>query len=132
MFVNGIKEFAVALTKKESKIVMRRYSKEGKLSEVITITGPVVWGFCGVCLAGCITSAIIAVATAPASPIIAPPAFLVGSAGFTAASVALGGVPITLSAVSLGVAGGGIGVLNTLRKYNIEKSDDEIILTLKK
>lgn len=54
-----------------------------------------------------------------------------GFVGIPAMAGAVGvlGVPTATSALAIAVAGGGVGVLNKLRDYRIEKiSDDKIIL----
>lgn len=72
-----------------------------------------------------VTSIIATAATggtaAPASALVATPA-LAGAVGVL-------GVPTTISAIGIAVAGGGVGTLNKLRDYDIEKiSDDKVIL----
>ncbi|MBR1554104.1 MAG: hypothetical protein IJ644_01785 [Oscillospiraceae bacterium] len=108
---------------------------------VIKATGQVAWvvaiGGIGVAIA-----AIIAMPT-PAAPaaigvealgltgvaatfhgIIATPAVASTVVGVTGKTVAL-------SAVSIGVAGGGVGVLNKLRSYKLEKKNNVVILRKK-
>ena len=53
-----------------------------------------------------------------------------GSVISGAASI-LGG-KVTLSAITIAIAGGGVGILNKLRKYRIEKISDKHIILHKK
>ena len=48
---------------------------------------------------------------------------------FAVAATSLGGISVATAAISIGVAGGGIAILNKLRDYKIvEKSDGKVIL----
>lgn len=54
---------------------------------------------------------------------------VVAAPSFAVAATSLGGISVATAAVGIGVAGGGIAVLNKLRDYKIvEKSDGKVIL----
>lgn len=79
----------------------------------IKAVGTVAWGLIAVSLVAAIGLVIASPATIGASGVV----------GLAAAAPAVGvlGASATISAISLGVAGGGIGTLNKLRKYSITK-----------
>lgn len=92
-----------------------KIKSKGKISWAVVIAGTTV----------AVTSIIATAATggtaAPASALVTTPA-LAGAVGVL-------GVPTTISAIGIAVAGGGVGALNKLRDYDIEKiSDDKVIL----
>ena len=113
------KELGKALQRKDSKIVI-----EGDLSKkVIRIkaTGAIAWGVCIAALAIAITAILAAPAAAPVSI----PAMLPTLGAVTSVLR----IEATTAALGIAVAGGGIGALNTLRNYRLEKiSDQKIIL----
>lgn len=91
----------------------------------VKITGDRAWaiaiGAMGVAVTVIIATAATGGTTAPASALVATPAL--------AGAVSVLGVPTTISAIGIAVAGGGIGALNKLRDYDIEEiSDDKAIL----
>ena len=113
------KELGKALKRKDNKIVI-----EGDLSKkVIRIkaTGSVAWGVC-------IAAIAIAVAAILASPVAAPASIPAIIPTLGAATTVLG-IDAATAALGIAVAGGGIGTLNTLRDYRLEKiSDQKVIL----
>lgn len=111
---------------------------EGDLkNKVIRIkaTGKVAWGVC----AASLTLAIVSYIATPEATVVTAPAggtggvatAVSGVVATTAASAILGSA--TIAAITIGVAGGGIGVLNTLRKkYEIvEKGNNYLKLRRK-
>ena len=91
----------------------------------IKATGNVAWGVC----IGAIAVAVIAVSATVASGGTATPAAMAAVAAMAPPTVAILGVPVTVSAVLIAVAGGSIDVLNRLRKYEIvKKTDSKIVL----
>lgn len=91
----------------------------------VKITGNRAWviaiGAMGVAVTAIIATAATGGTTAPVNALVATPA-LTGA-------VSVLGVPTTISAIGIAVAGGGIGALNKLRDYEIEEiSDDKAIL----
>ncbi len=91
---------------------------EGDLSKKVVrikATGKVAWavaiGAIAVAVAGILTAALGGGAPAAASAFAAP------------AAIAVLGAPVTLSAILIAVAAGGVGVLNSLRRYKIVSKD---------
>ena len=117
------KELGRALKEEKDMIVV-----EGDLvHKVIKIKmiGKAAWPICigGITIA--ITVTITNASTAGAATPIAVPSALVGASG----AVATLGVPTTIAAIGIAVAGGGVAVLNKLRRYRMEKiSATKIIL----
>lgn len=122
MAISDSKELAKAVNQNQNVIEI-----EGDLTKkVIKIkaTGPVAWAIA------------IAALGASAALLLASPATL-GTSGIasavtgTAAVTILGG-PAAATALAIAVAGGGIGTLNSLRKYKIvEKTSTKVILKRK-
>lgn len=88
-------------------------------------TGSVAWGICIAAMTVAVTSIIATAATAgttaPINALVATPAL--------AGAVTVLGVPTTISAIGIAVAGGGVASLNKLRGYKIKTiSDDKIQL----
>ena len=101
---------------------------EGDLAKKVLkmkATGDVAWGACIIALAIVVTSLVTTAATGGAS--IAVTGAFVASAAPTV--VAVWGIPVTVSAISIAKAGGSIDVLKKLRKYQVKKiSDQKIVL----
>lgn len=90
----------------------------------IKITGNVAWGVCIAAIAIAIVGIPAAAPTGGASAIITAPA-MIGTVGILGAGTAT-------SAVAIAIAAGGVGALNKLRNYKMEKiSDTKIILRRK-
>ncbi|TCL59892.1 hypothetical protein EDD76_10381 [Kineothrix alysoides] len=127
-------EIAEATKRRESCFIV-----EGDVANKlirIKATGPVAWVLC----AGSLTIAIGLIISTPAATVATAPAGGVGGvisftgAGGAAAVAATSGLgTATIAAISLGVAGGGVGVLTAIRdKYKVEKiGKDKIKMTLK-
>lgn len=99
---------------------------EGDLSKKVVrikATGKVAWavaiGAIAVAVAGILTAALGGGAPSAASAFAAP------------AAIAVLGAPVTLSAILIAVAAGGVGVLNSLRKYKIVSKDGEKLVIKK-
>ena len=121
MKIRTEKELGEALKNDQDRIEI-----EGDLSgKVIKIkaTGKVAWAVA----AGAIAVAIIAVVATPVTGGTSNVAHLVV---VPAASATLG-VSVAGSAIAIAVAAGGIGALNKLRRYSIEKNADGSV-TLRK
>lgn len=100
---------------------------EGDLSKKIfkiKATGKVAWGVC-------IASIAVAVALIISSPATAGAGAAVGLVSAGAATSILG-VGATSAAIAIAVAAGGVGVLNKLRAYKVEKISDTHIKLIKK
>lgn len=107
---------------------------EGELGQKvfrIKAVGAVAWA---VAIGGLTVAAIIAtLATGGAG---APATVPVTTAGIVPAATVLGGagvsgVAVAASAATIAVAGGGVGTLNKLRNYKMEKQGDRVILRKK-
>ncbi len=100
---------------------------EGNLAaKVIRIkaTGKVSWAVA----IGAIAVAILAIVLIPTSGgVSAPVSVLTATPSFVVASSVLG-TQAAVSAVSIAVAGGGVGTLKKLRKYKLEKIDNNKII----
>ena len=132
MAITDAKDLGKAIKNGQDKIEV-----EGDLAKKtikIKATGKVAWGAC----VGGLAVAIAIVVTQPATT-----AADVATGGMTMmakyALTAVGAVPaaVTLgsaatTAVIIGVAGGGVGALNKLRGYRLEKKSDTKIILHKK
>ena len=93
-------------------------------------TGKAAWAVCIADISVAVAGAVAAVGTVgPASA----PAAVISTPAMTS-TVAILGAPTAIMALSVALAGGGVGVLNHLMKdYDIEKiSDEKLILHRKK
>lgn len=121
MFIRDEKELAKAIKEEQDTIEI-----EGDLAnKIIKIkaTGKVAW-----CV--CIGAIGIAVAATLAAPVTRGANLPVKFAIAPVVATSLGGFSVATSAIMIAVAAGGVGVLNKLRKYNIEKvSENKIRLT---
>ncbi|MED9968304.1 MAG: hypothetical protein UFJ18_16240 [Blautia sp.] len=87
----------------------------------IKITGKVAWGVCIAAITVAVTWMLTGGVAMPVSNIAALPVL--------AAPIGVLGTGTTVSAVAIAVAAGGVGALNLLRDYDIEKiSDTKAIL----
>lgn len=91
----------------------------------IRATGKVAWAVCIGAIGVAIYSVVATVGTS--SPVTAT------TAGFTAATATtiLGGA-VTYSAIAIGVAAGGVGALNKLRKYKQVSYENERLILRRK
>ena len=129
MEVKNAKELGQAI--KDGKDVIELEADLAKKVIKIKATGNVAWGVAASALAVAITTSIISITTAPidVATLGTTSAFkaLVGTSSFATAATTLGSA--TSTALSIGIAGGGIGALNKLRNYRIEnKNNGKIIL----
>lgn len=126
-------ELAEAIERREDSIIIKG-DLENKIF-IIKITGKVAWTVCAAALAIAIACYIAtpeaAVVTAPAGGVGGVISFTGGMASTAVAATTLG--TAVGPAVAIGVAAGGIGVLNTLRdRYDIvERTGNYIRLQLK-
>lgn len=122
--VSTAKELGTAISNNENQIII-----EGSLGDaVITINaiGPVAWavaiGAIGVAIAGIAITAGTAGAGAPvgaASELVAAPALI----------ATLGSASTATTAIGIAAAGGGVGVLSSMRRYNAKREGGKVILT---
>lgn len=121
------KELGKALKEEQDEIII----ESDLVNKVFKIkaTGKAAWGVCIAAL-GVVVAAIIAVPTTggtstPVSGLVAAPAL--------AGTTAVLGTGATVSAITIAAAAGGVGALNKLRDYDMEKiSDTKAILRKKK
>ncbi len=93
-------------------------------------TGKAPWAVCIAGIGVAVAGAVVAVGTAGTA---SAPAALISTPAM-ASTVAILGAPTAIMALTVALAGGGVGVLNHLMKdYDIEKiSDEKLILHRKK
>lgn len=119
MTVKTEEELAEAIQNNEETIEIEGDLKNKTLK--IKATGKAAWiiaiGAVGVAVAGIMLAPASGGTSSIASGIVAP------------AAVGIWGVSATLSAISIAVAAGGVGVLNKLREYKIiENTDNKLVL----
>lgn len=128
--VKTSKEMGEAMKENKNTIIV-----EGDLAKkVIRIkaTGTIAW----VVAFGSIGIAVFAIISAPAATAVTAPAG--GAISFTGGAVATGAAgvilgPAAITAVTIAVAAGGVGVLTTLRdKYSMKKINNKKIILTKK
>lgn len=105
---------------------------EGDLAKkVIKIkaTGKAAWAVA----IGAIAVAIVGIALIPASGgVSAPASGVIEFISVPTAAIALGGSGFASIAVTIALAGGGIGALNKFRKYKLEKLSNDKIRLIRK
>ena len=126
MKITSNKELGEALKNKEESILI-----EGDLAnKVIRIkaTGKLAWGI----TIAAITTSVAAILLKTTSGGLATP--LTSAAIFTSAPAAIAvlGPAATKSAILIAIAGGGVGVLHTLRKYKIVEHGTALLKLKKK
>lgn len=109
----------------EPLIIIEGEKLSGEIYRII-ITKDIAWA---VCVGGIAIAVVSLYATlssgGTASPVTVPAAFFAS----TPAVATLGGIEVAKTAVGLAALGGGVGVLNQLRGYRVERiSDDKLIL----
>lgn len=126
MKVNNEEELGIAL-KNNIDYIEVEYDLKNQVLKIKSI-GDVVWMICiaamTVAVVSIITTAATAGTTAPVNAFIATPAL--------AGAVTVLGVPTTVSAVSIAVAGGGVASLNKLRDYEVKTISDDKIQLIRK
>lgn len=126
MKITNNKELGQALKNKEESILI-----EGDLAnKVIRIkaTGKLAWGI----TIAAITTSVAAILLKTTSGGLATP--ITSAAIFTSAPAAIAvlGPAAAKSAILIAIAGGGVGVLHTLRKYKIVEQSTELLKLKKK
>ena len=131
MYVANEKELAYALKNQEDKIEVECDLKEKVLR--IKAEGGVAWAVCAGAIAIAITSitvgstATVATGGAATPAAFGAQAFITAPAATTAVSIL--GLPTTITAIGIALAGGGIGALNQLRDYRmVNVSEHKAIL----
>ena len=126
MKVRNEEELGKAL-KNNVDLIEVEYELKRKVVRIRAI-GDVAWMVCiaamTVGVASVIATAATAGTTAPVNALVATPAL--------AGAVTVMGVPTTISAVGIAVAGGGVASLNKLRNYKVKSISDEKIQLIRK
>ena len=105
---------------------------EGDLAKhVIRIkaTGAVAWGVCIIAMAIAVTSIVTAPATAPETAGASLAFSLIPTMPVVTTTLGMG---TTIAAVTIAVAGGGVGVLNELRDYDMKKISNSKLILIRK
>ena len=127
VMVTSAKELGEALKRGDDSIEI-----EGDLQKPVVrikATGKGVWAVCVVGIS--VTIAGVAVAVGSGGTGSAPAALI--STPAMASAVAILGAPTAIVALSIALAGGGVGVLNHLMKdYDIKRISDEKIILRRK
>lgn len=124
------KELGEALKNNQDGIII-----EGDLEEkVIRIkaVGKVAWAACFVGIAAIVTLGIVIITSGGTAAPVAGPAFTASLITVAPVAASTMGIPALVSAVGIAIAGGGVAVLNKLRKYRIEKINSKKIVLHKK
>ena len=126
--VQSAKDLGEALKRGDDSIEIEVDLKEPVIK--IKATGKGVWAVCIVGIGVTIAGVAVTVGSGGAG---SAPAALISTPAM-ASTVAIFGVPTAIVALSIALAGGGVGVLNHLMKdYDIKRiSDEKIILQRKK
>lgn len=122
--VSTASELGQAIRRHEDEIVIE--GRLGNAAVAIRAVGPVAWGIAigaiGVAIAGVAMTAGTGGAGAPAG--VVSEAFAIPVLVTT-----FGSVSTTTAAIGIAVAGGGVGVLTSMRNYNVKRKNDKVILT---
>lgn len=121
MAISSEKELAAAIERGDDCIEIEGDLKSGVIK--IKAAGKIAW----IVAVGAIGIAVVAIIAAPATGGISSTAV----AAAAPAAVGVLGVGATTTAVAIAVAAGGVGVLNKLRGYDVEKVGDKVILRKK-
>lgn len=94
---------------------------------IIKATGKVAWAVAIGAIGVAVTATFLILptggASAPATGVLLPAAVAFGGG--------IGGISVACAAVSIAVAAGGVGALNTLREYDLTEKDGMVILKRK-
>ena len=94
----------------------------------IKATGKVAWGVVVAAMGAAIATVLLTTRTGPSTASMSLAVNAVAIPGATA----ILGLPATISALTIAIAGGGIGVLNKLRDYKIVSREDSKLILQKK
>lgn len=120
------KELGEALKRGESTIEVELDLKNKVLKIKALEKG--AWVLCVTAIGVAVVCGVVTISTAGTATV--PSAFVATPAVATAAGFL--GMPTAISAIGIAIAGGGVGALNKLRGYRIEKVSDEKIILHKK
>ena len=94
----------------------------------IKAVGNYAWAICVAAIGVAVVCGVVTITSAGTAA--APSAFVATPAVATVASFL--GVPTAISAIGIAIAGGGVGALNKLRGYRVEKVSNEKVILHKK
>ena len=122
--VRTAKELGKAILNNESTIIIE--GNIGDITLTLQAVGPVAWavaiGAIGVALSG----VLITIGTGGSG---APAGVIANACAAPVLITSLGSVSTATTAVNIALAGGGVGVLSTLRKYNAKRDNGDVVLT---
>lgn len=121
------KDLGKAIKREQSTIEV-----EGDLAKhVIRIkaTGAVAWGVCITAMAIVVASIVTAPATAPETAGASLVLSLMPTIPVVTTTLGMG---TTIAAITIAVAGGGVGILNELRDYDMKKISNSKVILIRK
>ena len=120
------KELGEALKRGDSTIVVE-FELANKVIR-IKATEKGVWALCVTAIGVAVVFGVVTISTAGTATV--PSAFIATPAIATVSGFL--GMPTAISAIGIAMAGGGVGALNKLRGYQLEKVADEKVILHKK
>lgn len=120
------KELGEALKRGDSTIVVE-FELANKVIR-IKATEKGVWALCVGAIGVAVVCGVVTISTAGTATV--PSAFIATPAIATVSGFL--GMPTAISAIGIAMAGGGVGALNKLRGYRLEKVSDEKVILHKK
>ncbi len=120
------KELGEALKRGESTIEVE-FDLKNKILKIKALEKG-AWAVCVTAIGVAVVCGVVTISTAGTAA--APSAFVATPAVATVASFL--GVPTAISAIGIAIAGGGVGALNKLRGYRVEKVSNEKVILHKK
>ena len=120
------KELGEALKRGDSTIVVE-FELANKVIR-IKATEKGVWALCVTAIGVAVVFGVVTISTAGTATV--PSAFIATPAIATVSGFL--GMPTAISAIGIAMAGGGVGALNKLRGYQLEKVSDEKVILHKK
>lgn len=120
------KELGEALKRGESTIEVE-FDLQNKVLKIKALEKG-AWAICVAAIGVAVVCGVVTISTAGTATV--PSAFVAAPAVVTVSSFL--GMPTAISAIGIAIAGGGVGALNKLRGYRVEKVSDEKIILHKK
>ena len=120
------KELGEALKRGESTIEVE-FDLQNKVLKIKALEKG-AWAICVAAIGVAVVCGVVTISTAGTATV--PSAFVAAPAVVTVSSFL--GVPTAISAIGIAIAGGGVGALNKLRGYRVEKVSNEKVILHKK
>lgn len=120
------KELGEALKRGESTIEVE-FDLQNKVLKIKALEKG-AWVVCVAAIGVAVVCGVVTISTAGTATV--PSTFVAAPAVVTVSSFL--GMPTAISAIGIAIAGGGVGALNKLRGYRVEKVSDEKIILHKK